>query len=172
MNPHTPKWAPFWELESQWTFEFFGNDYRGQNSLDWKVLYNIRKLLELRCLKGGSHIPFEYLKHKLWLKEGSRIKLPIWFLTTKSEESPRYNCMKLTCHILLERSRWRLQLYFKFHLNRRFAQNVMGLQKICLDCHMSPYNWCEKWTCVKWSMNIPWCATCHHLSGKNFNDWD
>jgi len=23
------------------------------------------------------------------------------------------------------------------------------------------------WTHVKWSMNVPWCATCHHSSGKN-----
>jgi hypothetical protein len=22
----------------------------------------------------------------------------------------------------------------------------------------------------KWSMKVPWCATCHHLSGINFND--
>ncbi len=27
-----------------------------------------------------------------------------------------------------------------------------------------------KWTRVNWSMNVPWCATCHHLSGINFND--
>jgi len=40
MNPHTPKWAPI--LES---------DYRGQNPLDWKVIYIIGKLLKRRCLK-------------------------------------------------------------------------------------------------------------------------
>jgi len=27
-----------------------------------------------------------------------------------------------------------------------------------------------KKTCVKSSMNAPWCATCHHRNGKNFND--
>jgi hypothetical protein len=21
-------------------------------------------------------------------------------------------------------------------------------------------------------MNVPWCATCHHISGKNFKNWD
>jgi hypothetical protein len=26
-----------------------------------------------------------------------------------------------------------------------------------------------KWTRDKWSMNIPWCATCHHPNAKNFN---
>jgi hypothetical protein len=37
--------------------------------------------------KMGSHDPFAYLKHKLWLKERSRVKLPIWLPTTKSQES-------------------------------------------------------------------------------------
>jgi hypothetical protein len=41
----------FWELESQWTFEFLKSDYKGQNSLDWDVPYVIGKLLELKCLK-------------------------------------------------------------------------------------------------------------------------
>jgi hypothetical protein len=42
---------PFWELESQWTLEFLEGNYRGQNSMDWKVLYIIENLLERRCLK-------------------------------------------------------------------------------------------------------------------------
>jgi len=36
-----PSELPFWKLESQWTSEFLEGDYRGQNSLDWKVLYII-----------------------------------------------------------------------------------------------------------------------------------
>jgi hypothetical protein len=36
----------------------------------------------------GSHDPFEYLKHKLWPKEGLGVKVPIWFMTIKSQESP------------------------------------------------------------------------------------
>jgi hypothetical protein len=36
----------------------------------------------------GSHVAFEYLKHKLWPKEGSRVKVPIWLPTTKSQKSP------------------------------------------------------------------------------------
>jgi hypothetical protein len=40
MNPHTPKWAP----------KYSENDYRDQNPLEWKFLYIIEKLLELRCL--------------------------------------------------------------------------------------------------------------------------
>jgi len=33
------------------------------------------------------HDPFEYLKHKLWSKEGLEVKVPIWLPTTKSQES-------------------------------------------------------------------------------------
>jgi hypothetical protein len=32
----------------------------------------------------SSYDPFEYLKQKLWPKEGSGVKLPIWLPTTKS----------------------------------------------------------------------------------------
>jgi hypothetical protein len=52
----------------------------------------------------------------------------IWFLTTKSQESTWFICMKVTCHILLERSQQGLQLCFRPHLNRRFAQEVIGFQ--------------------------------------------
>ncbi len=27
-----------------------------------------------------------------------------------------------------------------------------------------------KWTHVKWSMNVPWCAMCHPFNGRNFNN--
>jgi hypothetical protein len=42
---------PFWELESQWTPEFSEGNWRGQNSLDWRVIYIIEKILERRFLK-------------------------------------------------------------------------------------------------------------------------
>ncbi len=40
-----PSELPFWELESWWTFESSKSDCRGQNSLDWRVLYIIGKIL-------------------------------------------------------------------------------------------------------------------------------
>jgi hypothetical protein len=49
--------------------------------------------------KMGSHDPFGHSKFKLWLKEGSGVKLTIWFLTTKSLESPQFPCMQVACHI-------------------------------------------------------------------------
>jgi hypothetical protein len=37
--------------------------------------------------KMASHEPFGHLQPKLWAKEGPRVKLTIWFPTTKSLES-------------------------------------------------------------------------------------
>jgi hypothetical protein len=78
--------------------------------------------------KIGSHDPFGHLKHKLWPKEGSGVKLPIWLPTTKSWESPWFPCVQVAYNIPLENSQRRLQLCFGPHLNCRFAWKVMGLQ--------------------------------------------
>jgi hypothetical protein len=45
-----PNELPFWELESQWIFESSEGDCRGQNPLDWKVIYIIGNLLKFKCL--------------------------------------------------------------------------------------------------------------------------
>jgi len=59
-TPTLPSELLFWELKSKWTFKFSKGDCRGQNSLDWKFPYIIRKLLELRCLKWAhmTHLGF------------------------------------------------------------------------------------------------------------------
>jgi len=46
-----PRELPPWELESRWTPECLENDYKGQNPMDWKVIYTIEKILKRRCLK-------------------------------------------------------------------------------------------------------------------------
>ncbi len=48
-----PRQLPFWEMESRWTPKTSESDFRGQNSMACGVLYIIRKLLELRCLKSA-----------------------------------------------------------------------------------------------------------------------
>jgi hypothetical protein len=75
------------------------------------------------------HDPFEHLKHKLWPKERPGVKLAIWLLTNKSQESPWFPCMRVACHISLERSRQGLQFFFRPHLNQRFAHKVMKAPK-------------------------------------------
>jgi hypothetical protein len=78
--------------------------------------------------KMGSHCSFGHLKHKLWPKEGSGIKLAVWLPTKKSRESTRFTCLQTTCDILLESSRQGLQLCFRLHLHPRSIRKVMGLQ--------------------------------------------
>jgi len=46
-----PRQLPLWEMESQWTPETSESDFKGQNLMARGVLYIIRKILELRCLK-------------------------------------------------------------------------------------------------------------------------
>jgi hypothetical protein len=94
--------------------------------------------------KMGLHDPFEYLKHKLWPKEGPGVKLPIWLPTTKSQESPLFPFFKVMCHILLENSQRGLQLCFRFHLNQRSAHKVMGLQ----SCRSPEIKW--HWVLILW----------------------
>jgi hypothetical protein len=81
-------------------------------------------------LKMGSHDPFGHLKHKLWPEERSKVKLPIWLLTTKSQESPWFPCFQVACNISLESFRWRLQFCFKPHLNRRSTHKVTGFKVV------------------------------------------
>jgi hypothetical protein len=75
--------------------------------------------------KMGSHRSFRHLKHKLWSKERSWVKLAIWFLTTSSQESTRIHHVQATCDIPLESSWQGLQLCFRPHCNQRSAHDVM-----------------------------------------------
>jgi hypothetical protein len=120
-NSHCGSWSP------KWTPELLKYDYRGQNPLAWRGYYIIGKLLKHRCLKW-ARIVFWHLKHKLWRKERSRVKLTIWLPTTKSQESTWFPRMQVAYDIPLESS-WRgLQLCFKPHCNWRSTCKVMGPQ--------------------------------------------
>jgi hypothetical protein len=113
MNPHThqvfvgsstPKWIP----------KFSERNCRGQNSLPQRVLYIIEKLLKHRCLNWVC------IAH-----------LDIWNISyeqKKGWESTRFPCMQVTCDILLQSSRRRLQLCFRPHRNRRSTCQVMHPQ--------------------------------------------
>jgi len=78
--------------------------------------------------KMGSHNPFGHPKHKLGPKEGSEVKLAIWLLTTKSQESPWFACVQMASNIPLESPQQGLQLYFRLHFNQRSEHKVMGPQ--------------------------------------------
>jgi hypothetical protein len=77
----------------------------------------------------GSHHPFRHLKHTLWPKERSGVKLVVWLPTTKSWESTRFPCVQVAFDIPLEKNSWKgLQLFFQPHYNQRFTRQVMRPQ--------------------------------------------
>ncbi len=80
--------------------------------------------------KMSLHDSFEYLKHKLWPKEKSRVKVLSWFVPTKSWESLWNTCVQVTCHISLENSRQGLWIFLMLHFNQRSAWEVMALQNV------------------------------------------
>jgi hypothetical protein len=77
----------------------------------------------------GLHDPFGYLKHKLWSKERSRVKLAVWLLTTKSQELTWFPHVQVACNIPLENSQLGLQLCFRPHCNQRSTREVMRPQR-------------------------------------------
>jgi len=149
---------PLWELEFWWTPKFSKGDCKGQNPLDCKVPYIIKKLLERRCLKWALMTHLDTLKHKLWPKERSRIKLSIWLPTTKSQESPWFPCVKVACHILLEISRPGLRIFFRPHLNQTFSRRVMGFQ----SCKSSNFEIFKTPTWKSWDKMTFRCYSCGH----------
>jgi hypothetical protein len=80
--------------------------------------------------KMGFHDTFEFLKHKLWPKEGPRIKLSIWHPTIKSRESPWSPCMQVVCR-WCAKYRWKvLDEGYNFSLNfisKLWASKVAGV---------------------------------------------
>jgi hypothetical protein len=86
------------------------------------------KGLEAYMSKMASHEPFGHLQHKLCMKEGSGVKLAIWFPTTKSRESTWPRCVQVKCNTPLKRSQGELQVCFRPHPNRRSEQGVMNCQ--------------------------------------------
>jgi hypothetical protein len=74
------------------------------------------------------HEPFKHLQHKLWSKEGLRVKLAVWLLTIKSQESTRSRCVQVECNTKLENSWGKIQVCFIPHLNWRSKLGVMSSQ--------------------------------------------
>jgi len=105
-------------------------DCRGQNTLPWSVLHVTGKLLKCRCRKWPRMSQFGHLEHKLWQKDRSRVKLAVWFPTTKSWESTRPWCVQMECNTPLESFQQYLQVFFKLHPNPRSEQIVMNSQSL------------------------------------------
>jgi len=76
----------------------------------------------------ASHCPFGHLKSKLWAKEGSGVKLPVWLPTTKSRESTSSWRRLKECDTALKSSRRELQLWFKDRPNPSSGWGAMVVQ--------------------------------------------
>jgi len=79
-------------------------------------------------VENGLTWAIRNLQHKLWSKEGSRVKLAIWLPTTKSRESTQPWCVQVECNTLLESSWGELQVRFKPCPNQRSESGVMSSQ--------------------------------------------
>jgi len=112
MNPHTPKQAPtlgVGVLMDSWIFK---ERLQGSKLILLTCFLYHWKVLGMQMSKMGLHDPFGHIKHKLWTKKKSGVKLPIWLPNTKSQKSPRFPCVQVACHIPLERFWQGLQLFF------------------------------------------------------------
>jgi len=78
--------------------------------------------------KMASHWSFGHFQPKLWAKERPRVKLTIWLLTTKSQESTSSWRLKMECDGALESYRGELQLWFRPHSNQRLEPGVVSVQ--------------------------------------------
>jgi len=110
----------------------------------------------------GSHCSFGHLKHKLWPKEGLGVKLPVWLLTTKSQESTWFTRLQTMCNIPLESSRQELQLFFRPHLNSKSNRKVMGFQS---RGSLGLREW-ESWERKAIWMWAPWRGAEYTIRGK------
>jgi hypothetical protein len=101
----------------------------------------------------GLHDPFEKLKHKLWPKEGSGVKLPIWFPTTKSQELLWFPCVQVACNIPLESSWQGLKLFFRPHLNQqRYGPSKLWKSQLWefRESHLGVLGQIDIWLLVRW----------------------
>jgi hypothetical protein len=85
-----PSEPPFWELESQWTFESSKGDCKGQNLLDWKKIYIIENLLKLRCLKWACMTHLDIWNISYGQKKGRESNWQFDFWSLKVENRPDF----------------------------------------------------------------------------------
>jgi hypothetical protein len=121
------------------TWGVFRDSQKFRVRLWWSKLFALKsslyhwKAIEVQMSKMGSHDPFGHQQHKLWPKERSGVKLPVWLPTMESRESTRFPCVQVECDTSLESFRQGLQLWFRPRPDRRSAPEVIVSQS-----HMIP----------------------------------
>jgi hypothetical protein len=106
-------------------FWIFKEVFYGSKLIELKKKLYHWKAFETYMFKISSDDPFEYSKHKLWLKKRLVIKLPFWLPIVKSQKSPLYTRVQVVCHMSLEKSRWQLQFCLRAHFNCKSTQKVI-----------------------------------------------
>jgi hypothetical protein len=76
MNLHTPKWTPTLGVGVSIKSSIFKERLLGSKLIALKSSLYHWKALEPLMSKMGSFDPFEHVEHKLWSKEGPKVKLP------------------------------------------------------------------------------------------------
>jgi hypothetical protein len=102
MNLHTPKWVPIMGVGVQWILEHLESNFRGQNTLDWKVPYIIRKLLKLKCLKWVCMTHLGSYNTTYGQKKG-------WESNWQFDSQP----LKVRNHLVFLLCRWRVTYHWK-----------------------------------------------------------
>jgi hypothetical protein len=75
MNPHNPKWTPIVEVGVSNGLPNIQSAIQGSKPIVLNNFLYRWKTIETQMSKMGLHCSFGHLKHKLWPKEGSRVKL-------------------------------------------------------------------------------------------------
>jgi hypothetical protein len=115
-----PSELPFWELESQWTSNFSKGDCKGHNSLDWKVLYIIEKILKLRCLKWVLVTHLDTWNASYGQKKGHESNCQFDSQPLKVENCPDF----LAC-------RWHAIYHWKaFNKGYNFSSDVISIRSL------------------------------------------
>jgi hypothetical protein len=125
---HSHSWK--WDLGVFQDSQKFRTRLHGSKHLALRCSLYCWKGLEVQMSKMASHESFGHLQHKLWWKEGPKVKLAIWLPATKSRESTRPRCVQVECDTPLESSQGELQVCFGPHPNRRSEQEVMNAQSL------------------------------------------
>jgi hypothetical protein len=113
-----PSELPRWELESRWTFKCLESDCKGQNSMAWRVLHTIRKLLKHRCLKWARISHLDIWNTNYGQKKGRKSNWQFDFWPLKVKNHPDF----LAC-------RWHATYHWKALDDKyNFALNLISIR--------------------------------------------
>jgi hypothetical protein len=94
MNPHTPKGVSTLGVGVPMDSRMFRKLFQGSKPNELRSYLYHWKAIETSMFKMGFYDPFGHLKHKLWPKARSGVKLVVWLPTTKVWNRPNFLACK------------------------------------------------------------------------------